>query len=217
MLQQQEMNQESLKIKAVNEELRQSNEALATKAQQDSYLYDNRHTQRELQDLKKIDRYQKENDTLKERIMLDSHRSRKEREILREIVERAKATSVAEMKQIAQQKKEFSDQYDNLVLFIACFHQISHLLLQLLINLLVMLGEAIPLCVMLFPNLMKLSLFVLEFSLRIQFRDLIICDDFLLNFDVILSLNHILACKCYLFGLVVLDSPSIGGRAHNHP
>jgi hypothetical protein len=30
-------------------------------------------------------------------------------------------------------------------------------------------------------------------------------------------LNHILACKCYLFGLVVLDSPSIGGRAHNHP
>jgi len=53
VLQQQEMNQESLKIKAVNEELRQSNEALATKAQQDSYLYDNRHTQRELQDLKK--------------------------------------------------------------------------------------------------------------------------------------------------------------------
>ena len=62
-----------------------------------------------------MDKYQEETESLKERLIVESERHRKDVERWRQQVERAKASSMEEMKEIAQQKKKVLDQYDDLV------------------------------------------------------------------------------------------------------
>jgi hypothetical protein len=115
---QQETNLENLNKKAETtaetKSLRESNEALSGKLEKESY--DNRHNRREVQELRKeVDEYQTENESLKERLIVESIRHRKDAERWRQQVERAKASSMEEMKEIAQQKKKVLGQYDDLV------------------------------------------------------------------------------------------------------